>query len=93
MTLLELRFEFPNRSFRVTWEASQGGQDAGLRPCPFKYHGVVNLDFVEMIEFGLEELTALVDGCVDQRVAVVREWHLWPIGLEEVLVDVESRPE
>ena len=60
----------------VAWEASQRGHDAGLRPCSFEHHRVVNLDLVEMVALGLEELTALVDGRVDQRVAVAGEWHL-----------------
>jgi hypothetical protein len=33
---------------------SQRGHDAGLRPCPFKYHRLVNLDLVAQLEsFGL----------------------------------------
>jgi hypothetical protein len=89
----ELRFEFPDGPFWVAWEASQRGHDAGLRPCSFKHHRVVNLDLIEMVEFRLEELTTLVDGRVDQRVAVMCKWHLWPIGLEKVLIDMKSRPE
>ena len=89
----ELRFQFPKRTLWIAWEASQRGHDAGLGPCPFKYHRVVNLDLVEMFELQLEEFTALVDGRVDQRVAIASEWHLWPIGLEEVLIDMKSRPE
>ena len=46
-----------------------------------------------MVELGLEEFAPLVDGRVDQRVAVMSEGHLRSVGLEEVLVDVKSRPE
>ncbi len=89
----ELRFEFSNRALWIAWESSQSGHDAGLRPCSFKHHRVVNLDLIEMVEVRLEELTALVDGGVDQGVAIASEGHLWPIGLEEVLIDMKSRSE
>ena len=43
-----------------------------------------------MVEFGGEELLTLIDGGLHNRVVIVGEGNLRPIGFEEVLVDVEA---
>jgi hypothetical protein len=67
----ELRLEFANRAGRIAEEAGERGSDAGLRPRAFEHDAVEDLNLIEMVALGLEELPPLVDGCFYNRVVIV----------------------
>ena len=46
-----------------------------------------------MVTLGLEELLPLLDGCLYDGIVVAGEGDVWPVRFEEILINMEARPE
>ena len=68
----------------------ESGEDAGLRPRTLKHEHIEEFHFLEPVALGLEVLPPLVNGCVDQLIVIAGERDLWPVGLEDVLIDMKA---
>ena len=64
-----------------------------LRPCPFEQNHIENFDSIETFALGLKELATLFDGGPYHCIFVASERNLWPVRLEQVLIDMKTGTE
>src|SRR5579871_1381443 len=58
----------------------------------FEQDAIEDFDLIKVVTFGFEELPALIDRCVYDRIVVFGEGYVGAIRFEQILVNMKARP-
>src|ERR1700739_700081 len=90
-TTRELGFQLVQSPRRISDQLRERRADACPCLCSLETDAVTDLDRVQLVAFSREELAAVADFGLHNRIVIAGKRHFGAIRLEQVLVSMESR--